>query len=287
LECALRGIPNDYSHKLDKLRSIHDEVELLILGDSHLYFGINPMFLSLNSFNNAHIAQTLDQDFALLKKNIGHLPQLKYVIIPLSINSLYTPSSRDDETWRYKNYAIYYGLSSGNSKAIDYSELLSGRFQVNLKRLAKFYFLGKDEVYSDENGFGKLYSGLASKNLEETAKKAVGRLNLVKEEKKAHIKEIEKLITLAFKNQVHVILLTTPVSSYYQNLIGIKSVKDMVNLGKGLDSLHSNLTYLNFYNDTSLSNGDFYDADHLNGEGARKLSKLVNKELKELGIFYE
>ena len=68
LEVLIQNIPNEYSYKKSYLDSNSNEIEVLFLGSSHVYYGVNPEYISANSFNASHIAQTLDYDYAILKK---------------------------------------------------------------------------------------------------------------------------------------------------------------------------------------------------------------------------
>jgi hypothetical protein len=49
-------------------------------------------------------------------------------------------------------------------------------------------------------------------------------------------------------------------------------------------SKNDNCIYLNEFADTSFKAGDFFDADHLNEIGARKLSLLINETILENNI---
>jgi hypothetical protein len=44
---------------------------------------------------------------------------------------------------------------------------------------------------------------------------------------------------------------------------------------------HDNCYYVNLFEDTTFLASDFYDADHLNELGAKKLSLLLNKKIKQ------
>jgi len=68
MEILLRQIPNDYLLKKKYLDNHSKEIETLILGSSHSFYGINPLYFSNNTFNASHISQSLDYDFAILKK---------------------------------------------------------------------------------------------------------------------------------------------------------------------------------------------------------------------------
>ncbi|MDR2410253.1 MAG: hypothetical protein LBE13_19380 [Bacteroidales bacterium] len=68
LEILLRNIPNDYSYKKKYLDTQFCNIETLILGNSHSFYGIDPVYFSTNTFNAAHVSQSLDYDYEILKQ---------------------------------------------------------------------------------------------------------------------------------------------------------------------------------------------------------------------------
>lgn len=71
LESFLRAIPNDYSYKKKYLDENAEDLELLILGNSHYYRGILAEDLNINSFNAAYVSQSLNLDFLIF--NMAHI----------------------------------------------------------------------------------------------------------------------------------------------------------------------------------------------------------------------
>ena len=51
MEILLENIPNDYSFKKEYLDENSDSIEILVLGSSHSYYGINPIYFHLRAFN--------------------------------------------------------------------------------------------------------------------------------------------------------------------------------------------------------------------------------------------
>ena len=68
MEILLRNTPNDYLFKKQYLDKHSSEIETLILGSSHSFYGFNPEYFSSNTFNASHISQSLNYDFEILKK---------------------------------------------------------------------------------------------------------------------------------------------------------------------------------------------------------------------------
>ena len=108
MELLLRNIPNDYSYKKNYLDQHSNEIETLFLGSSHAYYAINPEFIHSTSFNAAYFSQSLDYDIEILKKYYKQSIKLKYIVVPIDYLSLYNRLETGVESWRIKNYIIYY-----------------------------------------------------------------------------------------------------------------------------------------------------------------------------------
>jgi len=156
-EYLLRNIPNDYLLKKEFLDENSDSIEVLFLGSSHAFYGINPANISLKSFNASHISQTLDYDFEILKKYDNHWNNLKCIAIPVSYFSLFGRLDKGIESWRVKNYIIYYGMNTSDT-LLDYSELLTNSLNLNLRRIDSYYIRGNSEISCSNLGWGFNYN---------------------------------------------------------------------------------------------------------------------------------
>ncbi|OGS73814.1 MAG: hypothetical protein A3G95_04825 [Flavobacteria bacterium RIFCSPLOWO2_12_FULL_31_7] len=275
LEVAIRKIPNDYQLKKDYLNENAAEINTLILGSSHTFYGLNPEYFSTKTFNAAYVSQSLDLDYEILKKYNSKLKNLKTVIVPISYFSLFETLETDVEKWRIKNYVIYYGLEN-KYQFLDHFESLNNHISENVKKGIKHYFLDKSYITSSDLGWGTNFNSKNKKTLngEFTAKKHTAKnFNLYNK----NVKSLQKIITLCQKNKTKVVFITTPTHvSYYKNLNRIqieKTIKTIWELVKN----NPNCEYINMLTSEKFTNEDFYDADHLNEIGAKKLSLFLNK----------
>jgi hypothetical protein len=275
LEIALRKIPNDYQLKKDYLDKNATEINTLILGSSHTFYGINPEYFSKKTFNAAYVSQSLDLDYEILKKYNSKLKNLKTVILPISYFSLFETLETDVEKWRIKNYVIYYDFEN-KYRFTDNFESLDNHIALNIKKMIKYYVLDKTFITASVLGWGTNFNSENKKELKGafTAKKhTVKNFNLYSE----NVKSLQKIIALCRKNKVKVICITTPTdASYHQSLNAIqleKTTKTISEIVKNNPNCH----YLNLLKSNKFSNIDFYDADHLNEIGAKKLSLCLNR----------
>ncbi len=280
MECLLRSIPNDYSYKSDYLKNHSEGVEVLFLGSSHTYYGINPKYISQKTFNASHISQTLDVDFQLVDDNLENLKSLKYLVIPVDYFSLYTKLSESKEAWRLKNYNIYYGLNlSVNPK--DYLELLSFKFQINIERIINYYFNKKNYVTCSDLGYGVVKR--KQKDLIETGIEASKRHTADNDKYlMENIDVINDIVSLAKSKDVNVIFYTTPAYKSYREGMDSDQYFRTIKVIDSIANAHKNCYYFNLISDDKFKADDFRDADHLNKKGAKKLSQILNNKLEYL-----
>ena len=130
MEVFLREIPNDYSYKKNYLDTHSNELETIFLGSSHAYYAINPEYIHFNSFNAAYVSQSIDYDLEILKKYENRTAKLKFIVIPIDYFSLYNRLETGVESWRIKNYNIYYGFNRSYYFK-DNFEILNGKTLEN------------------------------------------------------------------------------------------------------------------------------------------------------------
>ena len=107
-EIYLRTLNTDYKQKNKGLIENYNNINILILGNSHGYNGINPSKFDLPAYNMAAGGQSLYFDKRITLKHIDKLKQLKYVLISVDYHSFYFSSQGIRDTWLYYDYGIKY-----------------------------------------------------------------------------------------------------------------------------------------------------------------------------------
>jgi len=277
IEFSLRDIPNDYKYKKEYLNNNSNELEVLFLGNSHVYFGINPVYINKKSFNASHISQSLDYDLAILKKYEGELKNLKYVIVPIDYFSFYSNLEYGIENWRIKNYVIYYDMPQKNS-FWDNFEILNGKFENNLLRLTS----NQSNITCNTLGWGTIYNSKNNKNLDDTGLISSKRHTVIKDNSiyDKNIQVVNSFIDFANRKNIKLIFITSPAYKTYSENLNKEQLETSINTINKLISGKTNSKYYNLLNDNSFKKGDFYDADHLNEIGAKKLSIKIDSLLR-------
>lgn len=278
-EALLQNIPNDYINKRDYIERNGDSINVLILGSSHGLFGLNPIYFSNNTFNLASVSQTFKYDYELLKRYRQELPNIKSVIIPVSYFSFYLNLEEGKEYWRIKNYYIYHkiGLSSNPKHHL---EILNGTVEQSLESITNYYRNDKTNAVCNELGFNMSYSEIKPKDLNETGQSAASR-HTVDSDKNLYENRIylEKVLKFCEENGIEVILFTPPAYKTYSENLDRSQLEVMHNEIERITSKYQNSSYYDLLNSTNFNSEDFYDADHLNGIGAQKLSLMIDSIL--------
>ena len=289
MEYLLQRIPNDYFYKKNYLDQHSKEIQILLLGSSDVYYGINPIYFSQNTFNAAHVSQTLDLDFDIFKKYQNDFNNLKIIILPVSYPVLWSKLENASDSWRMKNYALYYGIDTKSIK--DHSELLNNTLGNNLKRLFDYYFKKKNDIYWSKLGWGTAYKFANAENLEVTGKTmALGHtVNIHSEENKKifaeNMQTLNSFVEFCNHNNVKLILLTTPAYNTYRENLNNEQLSKMIETMNDFAAKHDNCFYLNWLDSPDFVKEDFRDADHLDEIGAEKLSKKLVFYIDSLKVF--
>jgi hypothetical protein len=285
-EILVRNIPNEYSYKCRYLDKNSEKIETLILGSSHSYFGIDPVFISGSAFNVANVSQSLKYDFEILRKYQNNIGELKIIVLPIDYFSFWSDLADGSESWRVKNYVLYFDMKSNRLK--DYSEFLSNDLMNNIRRMGGYYIL-KRSISCSDLGWGTTFHSSKSGDLTETGKTAAKRHTqddiFSARYQKIYDENIVNLNSLAdFCNQrnVKLVLITMPTYyTYRENLNKIQLDKMYETIDNFLET-HKYVVYLNYFDDTDFVAQDFFDADHLNEIGAEKFSKKLQKDMDAL-----
>lgn len=283
-EIFLREIPNDYSYKKEYLDGNSKHVKALFLGSSSIYFGINPEYFYFNSFNAAHVSQPLSFDLEILKKYNHNWDSLEFIVIPIDYTALYFALNNSIDAWRIKNYVIYYDIKTPHK--IEYNtEIFSKSFKYNVDRLYRYFFQHESDITCSKLGWGANYNSKNHGDLILTGK-ATGIRHFEMANNNQYFSEnintIKAIIEFAKTNHSTVIFLTPPAYITYLKYLDANKLRETINTVTEIANSYNNVTYINLLYDSSFTESDFYDSNHLNEIGAQKLSLKINAMLSTI-----
>ena len=138
IDLYLGNMNSLYQEKAKGLTTHAHEIEILILGNSHSAYGINPNYFTDYAFNIAYPGQSIYFDKELTLQNLKNLKKLKYVFISLDYHSLYFSSQRGD-----RNIFSYYGNGIKHASE-DYNKADISPFLFGYNPIVSFSLLKKD-----------------------------------------------------------------------------------------------------------------------------------------------
>jgi tetratricopeptide (TPR) repeat protein len=268
-----------------------ENIEGIITGLSYFDVGIDEKELKKSFANLAMSSQDLFYDYAMLKHVVDEVgtPNLKQVIIGLSNYSFRYDLSLTQNLQTKEKPKIYYPiLRMLHNYANQFKEI--NEYDSLLKKC--------DDLFKADY-FIKIYKcskDMFNMSWDHMLKKTFNSTNLSEEEKQREIYmaqrwnhnyphtiqeniEIfrEMLCYLKDKN-IKVTIITNPVTDFYKNHFPQNCIEQFEGI-IGNFKTEFDFTFINGYNINCFDN-DFYDASHLNKQGAQKFTYIINESIE-------
>ena len=291
LEVFLQTMGNSYRIKDEQLKQCKDSVQLLILGNSHATYGLDPAQFSIPAFNLAQVSQSLYYDRRITSKYLSGMKSLHYVLISVDFHSLYFSDEGYRNLWTYYGYGVagdgMISLLPKYSRAIGYqpkfiTEFVKRKFSGKYRSFkALDVETGVDLGHPIKNGFFayKDSSELSPASLQKRA----DEFNLMvsrKEERTTVLKDLETFISDLQVRRITPILITLPCYGPYRVLLNRdvqrKNEEDIRYLTEKYK-----ISYWDYFT-LPMEADYFFNGDHLNSKGARYVSGLVSARLDSL-----
>ena len=288
-----------YKEKVNGLIDHTNEIEILILGNSHATYGVDPSGFSTFAYNIANVGQSIYFDKELTLQNLEKLKKLKYVFISLDYHSLYFSRQRGERNiWSYYGNGIKY--PTDNYKKANISPFLFGydpkvAFSLIKKDLLSKWKFRNHPYYLDfdvEAGIIKkdtLVKGFISFSGTESNifnsiwyDSRVNRFdNLVKTstEKKLVLNELNQLITALQKKGVTPIFFSTPTFKDYNTNLDT-SINNNNRVDAEILCEKYNIEFWDYAINNNFIKDEFFNPDHLNKKGGARFSKMLDSRLK-------
>lgn len=248
---------DDIYKKAEGLQRCQAVIEILALGSSHGTFGFKA---KANEFNFCASSQDLYYSWKLYEVLANVLPHLNTVIL---FYSVFSPGFELEQTGEVDRCEYYYSILGIPYKT---ERIQREKCRRNIHELWRHYVKKNPLVLSPE------YRG--NEELQKTMKLSL------EERVKAHLKHnmrnngqtqfVERMKLFAEQAGHRLVVVVPPFRMDYVGLMGeFETVfKELKAIG-GLD-------VLSFYHDEAFLPTDFVDMDHLNSNGASKLSKKIS-----------
>lgn len=284
VEYLIRQVPNPYKYKYEWMQKNAEDVEVLVFGSSHTFYGIRPEFFKEKAFSLANVSQGNRQDFFLLKYWAARYKNLKIVIVPISF---YTWFGRGleygSESYRCRYYKIYMDCDYYSDWSFYNLELSDKRTAMG--KVGKIIHRDEDPGY-DKFGWGNKYK-LSEKNIikwnDGTEAEAAVKRHTAKswDYIETNYERFKEMAKFCQSHNIQMILITTPCwYTYYDNL-NKEQLKKMYELTHQFQK-ELNVPYFDYLKDTRFEADDFFDSNHLSDVGAIKFTKILDEDINTL-----
>ena len=265
------------------------EVQIGNLGSSHGAYDFNYDALTergYQCFNFANTSQSYNYDYAVLKEFGSYLTEDSILFIPVSYfsfnNEVVNDAEREAMSIRY-----YHCLSPENIPDYDlYVDIVTHKFPIlsagedilklfpSLKLSLTVYAAEGDGI--DEQAFANRAQERYSRHFDNKEEYFMPE----------RIEELYEIIDYCKEHEITPVLITTPFSKYYRDLVSEDFLTEFENVVNRI-SYDTGVSYYDYSYDSRFRGNlaYFMDADHLNEEGAAYFMHILMEEVSELKSF--
>ena len=291
--------------KFTTLEHLYDHVDIGNMGSSHGAYDFDYTALEERGyacFNFANTSQSFNYDYAILKEYVSYMSPGSVLFIPVSYFSFNNEVINDSEA-QAMSIRYYRFLSPENIPDYDpYVDLITNHFPILsagediLKifpgfKLSLITYAAESEPGNETDTGDAIPENPQNINIEEFASRAKERYSRHFDNKEEYflperITELYDIINYCKEHEITPVLITTPFSSYYRDLVS----EDFLN--EFSETVHqiatdTGVNYYDYSNDERFYHNLTYfaDCDHLNATGCEYFMQVILNDVDELKKF--
>lgn len=278
-EYAVRQIPNEYKYKNDWMDQHAEEVETLILGNSHTAAGINPAFIGDKVFNLSLSGQDYMYSHYLFFKWRNRYRNLKTVIIPVSYFSFYQKIIGDNSAVMIELYYRIYMDCPFHKFRVAYN-FESWNYNSFLYKIRK-YLEGRSIEWRADGWSPWLLSKKSPVWNAEHVNKSLARMYLARSFKdvSCNYNYISDIADFCYLHKIKLILVSTPQTKEYNMCLNRNQIKNTEQLVQNIVHKYC-ADYYDYRDDKRFLYEDYCDQSHLSEIGAEKFTKLLMADIQ-------
>lgn len=282
LEAYVVFYPSTFNLKAKDINTHTAEVKTIILGSSHNQNALNPEYFTDETVNLANAGQDAQLDSALFFTYAPKLSSLKLVI--LEIDYLTMEEKNPDDYFRLSWYKRFYGFELGHIPLLNKISLYASSPSFFNKLLTDAANPKKIRYQLNDHGFiMNDFPGVMEDLHYDTLALATTAAERLKDKHKGRSVEnfnfnrakLNAIIGYCSAHRLKVLIISNPMySTYIREEIPEKNERRF----RFTDSLASlpGVTYFNFERSPLFNVHDFKNDDHLNSNGAKKYTHIVD-----------
>lgn len=262
------------------------DVQIGNLGSSHGAYDFNYDALTARGyqcFNFGNTSQSYNYDFAVLKEFGNYMTKGSVMFIPVSYfsfnNEVVNDTEREAMSLRY-----YHCLSPKNIPDYDpYIDIVTHKFPIlsageDILKLFPNLNLSLIAYAAEDDGIDE--EVFASRAQERYSRHFDNKEEYFLPER---IEELYEIINYCKEQEITPVLITTPFSKYYRDLVSEEFLNEFESVISKISS-DTGVSYYDYSYDPRFRGNlaYFMDADHLNDEGAAYFMEILTEEVTEL-----
>lgn len=275
--------------KFMSLEVFYDEVHIGNVGSSHGAYDFSYDHIAGKGyacFNFANTSQSYNYDYAVLKEFGHYMTEDSVLFIPVSYFSFNNEVTNSTEA-QAMSIRYYHFLSPENIPDYDpYVDLVTTRLPI--------LTAGEDilKLLPDLNTVLTAHAANDGINVEEFARRAKERWSRHFDNKDEYfmperIEELYEIIDYCKENGITPVLITTPFSKYYYDLVSRDFLQEFRTTINAITA-DTGVSYYDYSHDERFyENLEYFsDSDHLNDAGAAYFTDILWDEVEELERFH-
>lgn len=277
IEFVVRSVPNPYKYKISLIEKQKKDIQLLVLGPSTAYNGINPRFFKKKTLNMALGGQGITIDAFLVNRYLHQMPNLEAIILPVGYATLFMPDVFGFPDG-LMSYNVYYRFEPNCFSFDNYEFFHRKSVRTKLERMIR----GEAPQFSDSLGFtGSGWIGdleaedfIRGMTIEDYSDNQIDK----------NIKALRQIAELSDKANVKLIIVSIPFHKSFRDLASPKQWLFTDSVIDCVIKQYNNSMCLDYYS-TDFSDTCYLNAAHLNIFGAELFSTMLAHDLDSLGVF--
>lgn len=283
IEVALLFRPNVYAYKHQYMEDHLQDIQVLLLGSSHIEEAVKPELVGGGTFNLAISARLKEYDAALAEMYVPRMNNLRVIVMAVDYTNFFFERQIDNPLATKAPESLVSTCRCMHTKymgtRIDplwyWSEILNSK----LNFMSRFWNNNQKLQECDSLGYVKLDESLRSSDWEYKALPSL--LDSTKAiDQQAYQEMFDNYARVARQAQpkrVRLLLVTPPVYQTYQDAINPIVRQDMHDFVERLHEHYPCVEYYDLLYEEGFLPEDYNDSSHLSDKGADKFSRLLSK----------
>ena len=287
IEMLVLNIPTNYKSNSAYFNESKNDIELIALGSSQMDGAINPEYIDKTAICLASASQHHKLDFTILKQLHPSTNKLKYVVLELSNSHLELPHN-SKVFWKNNVYLKYYNVNAFERATYFKDELIYiSNPDIYSKMLNKHYIKKNSTEVLNKYGFNtNSFEGVFPKNdyNVEAINKIKARPNQIEnlETYKINTAYLFSILDYIKDNDLQAVICTLPLYKTYVDNLNSNIVFRRDGIISEIRIKYPEVIFIEAEGDPNFNITDFNNANHLNSDGAKKFSQLLNTTLSNL-----